>query len=59
MSNKNDDSYLNYRSILDPISVADRGASTVATGSLNPLINHDYITGYGILAKMFQEALNL
>ena len=35
-----------FRSILDPISVADRGAITVATGSLNPLINHDYKTGY-------------
>ena len=33
MSNKNNDSYINFRSILDPISVADRGAITVATGS--------------------------
>ena len=51
MSNKNDDSYTNFRSILDPISVADRGAITVATGSLNPLINHDYKTGYGDAGK--------
>ena len=51
MSNKNNDSYTNFRSILDPISVADRGAITVATGSLNPLINHDYKTGYGDAGK--------
>ena len=51
MSNKNNDSYTNFRSILDPISVADRGAITVATGSLNPLINHDYKTGYGDTGK--------
>ena len=51
MSNKNDDSYTNFRSILDPISVADRGAITVATGSLNPLINHDYKTGCGDAGK--------
>ena len=51
MSNKNDDSHTNFRSILDPISVADRGAITVATGSLNPLINHDYKTGYGDAGK--------
>ena len=51
MSNKNTDSYANFRSILDPISVADRGAITVATGSLNPLINHDYKTGYGDAGK--------
>ena len=50
-SSKNNDSYTNFRSILDPISVADRGAITVATGSLNPLINHDYITGYGDTGK--------
>ena len=35
-----------FRSILDPISILDRGAITVATGSVNPLVNHDYITGY-------------
>ena len=51
MSNKNNDSYTNFRSILDTISVADRGAITVATGSLNPLINHDYKTGYGDAGK--------
>ena len=51
MSNKDHDSYTNFRSILDPISVADRGAITVATGSLNPLINHDYKTGYGDAGK--------
>ena len=51
MSNKNNDSYTNFRSILDPISVADRGAITVATGSLNPLINDDYKTGYGDAGK--------
>ena len=51
MPNKNSDSYTNFRSILDPISVADRGAITVATGSLNPLINHDYKPGYGDAGK--------
>ena len=51
MSSKNDDSYTNFRSISDRISVADRGAITVATGSLNPLINHDYKTGYGDAGK--------
>ena len=51
MSSKNDDSATNFRNILDPISVADRGAITVATGSLNPLINHDYKTGYGDAGK--------
>ena len=50
-SSKNNVSYTNFRSILDPISVADRGAITVATGSLNPLINHDYKTGYGDAGK--------
>ena len=38
--------YINFRSILDPVSIADRGAITVYTGSLNPFTNHDYITGY-------------
>ena len=41
------DDYINFRSILDPVSIADRGAITVYTGSLNPFTNHDYITGYG------------
>ena len=41
------DDYINFRSILDPVSIADRGAITVHTGSLNPFTNHDYITGYG------------
>ena len=45
-SSKNNDSYTNFRSILDPISILDRGARTVATGNVNPLVNHDYITGY-------------
>ena len=51
MSNKSDDSYTNFRSILDPISILDRGAITVATGSVNPLVNHDYKTGYGDAGK--------
>ena len=51
MSSKTNDSYTNFRIVLDPISVADRGAITVATGSLNPLINHDYKTGYGDAGK--------
>ena len=41
------DDYINFRSILDPVSIVDRGAITVYTGSLNPFTNHDYITGYG------------
>ena len=41
------DDYISFRSILDPVSIADRGAITVYTGSLNPFTNHDYITGYG------------
>ena len=41
------DDYINFRSILNPVSIADRGAITVYTGSLNPFTNHDYITGYG------------
>ena len=45
------DDYINFRSILDPVSIADRGAITVYTGSLNPYTNHDYITGYGDQGK--------
>ena len=45
------DDYINFRSILDPVSIADRGAITVYTGSLNPCTNHDYITGYGHQGK--------
>ena len=45
------DDYINFRSILDPVSIADRGAVTVYTGSLNPYTNHDYITGYGDQGK--------
>ena len=41
------DNYINFRSILDPVSILDRSAVTVYTGSLNPFTNHDYITGYG------------
>ena len=40
-----------FGSILDPVSIADRGAITVCTGSLNPYTNHDYITGYGDQGK--------
>ena len=35
------DDYIKFRSILDPVSIADRGAITVYTGSLNPFTNHD------------------
>ena len=45
------DDYINFRSILDPVSIADRGAITVYTGSLNPYTNHDYIAGYGDQGK--------
>ena len=45
------DDYINFRSILDPVSIADRGAITVYTGSLNPFTNHDYITGIGDQGK--------
>ena len=45
------DDYINFRSILDPVSIADRGAITVYTGSLNPFTNHDYITGYGDMGR--------
>ena len=45
------DDYINFRSILDPVSIADRGAITVYTGSLNPFTNNDYITGYGDQGK--------
>ena len=45
------DDYINFRSLLDPVSIADRGARTVYTGSLNPFTNHDYITGYGDQGK--------
>ena len=45
------DDYINFRSILDPVSIADRGAISVYTGSLNPYTNHDYITGYGDQGK--------
>ena len=41
------DDYINFRSILDPVSILDRSAVTVYTGSLNPFTNHDYITGCG------------
>ena len=41
------DDYINFRSILDPVSILDRSAVTVYTGSLNPFANHDYITGCG------------
>ena len=41
------DDYINFRSILDPVSILDRSVVTVYTGSLNPFTNHDYITGYG------------
>ena len=34
--------YFNFRIISDPASIADRGAITVYTGSLNPFTNHDY-----------------
>ena len=45
------DDEINFRSILDPVSIADRGAITVYTGSLSPYTNHDYITGYGDQGK--------
>ena len=45
------DDYINFRSILDPVSIADRGAITVYTGSLNPFTNRGYITGYGDQGK--------
>ena len=45
------DDYINFRSILDPVSIADRGAITVYTGSLSPFTNHDYITGYGDMGR--------
>ena len=45
------DDYINFRSILDPVSILDRSAVTVYTGSLNPFTNHDYITGYGDQGK--------
>ena len=41
------DGYISFRSILDPASIANRGAITVDTDSLNPFTNHDHITGYG------------
>ena len=50
-SSKNNDSYTNFRSGGDVVSLLDRGAITVATGSLNPLINHDYQTGYGDMGR--------
>ena len=45
------DDYINFRSILDPVSIADRGAITVYTGSLKPYTSHNYITGYGDQGK--------
>ena len=36
------DDYINFRSILDPVSILDRSAVTVYTGSLNPFTNHGY-----------------
>ena len=42
---------INFRSILDPVSILDRSAVTVYTGSLNPFTNHDYITGYGDMGR--------
>ena len=45
------DDYIDFRSILDPVSILDRSAVTVYTGSLNPFTNHDYITGYGDQGK--------
>ena len=44
---------------VNPISMADRGAITVATGSLNPLINHDYKTGYGDAGKDVLRSIEL
>ena len=52
------DDYINVRSLLDPVSIADRGAITAYTGSLNPFTIHEYITGYGDQGKMFQDAMN-
>ena len=46
------DDYINFRSILDPVSILDRSAVTVYTGSSNPFTNHDYITGYGDQGKV-------
>ena len=37
--------------VSDPVSIADRGAITVYTDSLNPFTNHDYITGYGDMGR--------
>ena len=45
------DDYIIFRSILDPVSILDRSAVTVYTGSLNPFTIHDYITGYGDQGK--------
>ena len=45
------DDYINLRSILHPVSILDRSAVTVYTGSFNPFTNHDYITGYGDMGR--------
>ena len=51
------DDYIKFRSILDPVSIADRGAITVYTGSLNPFTNHDYIIGYGHQGKDISRSI--
>ena len=54
---KTADDYINFRSILDPVSIADRGAITVYTGSLNPCTNHDYIPEYKDLGKNISRSI--
>ena len=52
------DDYINFRSILDPVSLLDRSAVTVYTGSLNPFTNHDYITGYGDMGRDVSRSID-
>ena len=52
------DDYINFRSILDPVSILDRSAVTVYTGSLNPFTNHDYITGYGDMGRDVSRSID-
>ena len=52
------DDYINFRSILDPVSILDRSAITVYTGSLNPFTNHDYITGYGDMGRDVSRSID-
>ena len=42
MSSKNDDSYTNFRSGGDLISILDRGSIQTRTNTYNPLTNHQY-----------------